>query len=196
MATTVTVTGDFFAGPGVPASGMAYWQLSSPLFDSGGELIATTEVIAAPINGGQMSVILWANDDRDVQPAGTYWTITVWLDESNPGSVISTLQAAYSAKYVIKTSYAPSVSMTDLPQAVLVQTFTGPTMAFNIDGGSSRTIFMTSGLLGQTLEGGAARTVFLASNVLDAGNAGLLLLDGGSAHSTYVTSNMLDGGDA
>lgn len=168
MPTAVTVTGNFFAGPGVAATGRADWQLSAPMFDSGGRLVCTTEVVSAPITNGQMSVQLWANDDNDVTPPGTHWTLTVWLAEGNPGSVITYLKAEFTETYVIRSVYAPTIDISQLPQPIPIEAFV-PSLLTNLDGGAASAKFLTSGPMAQILDGGAVQSTYLTSNVLDGG---------------------------
>ena len=115
MPTQVTVTGTFQSAPGVPAQGYVVWQLSNELFDTNGNLVCTTAPLTFNLVNGVMTAVVWANDDPTVQPTGTHWTVSVYVNSGKSANI--PLVTLISQNNYVLAHTSTSVNMASLPVA-------------------------------------------------------------------------------
>jgi hypothetical protein len=79
--TTITVTGTFLKGDGLPEAGYLEFANGVALVSTGDNVIVSPSTIRERLNdAGQLSVSLPATNDPDWQPTGWTWQVTQQLD--------------------------------------------------------------------------------------------------------------------
>lgn len=111
--TTITVTGHFPGGDGVPRTGSVVFIPTSDLVYPSGDAIIPAASITAPLYAGMFSIVLLCTDNAGVSPTPWYWSVTRNIDG----------ETSVTQFYAIPSTLGASVDLADL-----VEVTPGPAM--------------------------------------------------------------------